>query len=230
MPYVVVNKSKNAKRRRKFFQRVALFLVIFLVLTVIILLNVYWKSTLPTLIDITQARISAQTLFVVNEAVSVVIANSDEFSSLLNIERDSDGNITLLSPNTLHVNNLARKTAILSQQKLDMLAKEQIEIPFGTISGIPLFSEMGPDIIITVTPIGAVNCTFTSNFESVGINQTLHRMYINVQCQIDLIIPQTHHTVNFDIPILVSESVIVGKVPTTYLQGGLLMGSYGNTV
>ena len=230
MSYIVVDNCKNVKRKREFFKRFALFLVVLIVLTIIVLLNVYWKSTLPTLIDITQARIGAQTLFVVNEAVSTVIEDYENFATLLNIERDNDGNIILLSSNTLQVNNIARRTAILSQQKLDMLAKEEIEIPFGTISGIPLFSEMGPDIIITVTPIGAVNCTFTSNFESVGINQTLHRMYINVQCQVDLIIPQTHHTVNFDIPILVCESVIVGKVPTTYLQGGLLMGGYGNGV
>ena len=229
MSYIVVNKNKVAKQKRKFLKRLVLVLVLAIILIIVILLNVYWKSTLPTLIAIAQTRINSQTMFVVNQAVSTVLADDVDCSNLMIIERDADGNIVLVTSNTLEVNRLARSTAMLSQQNLDLLAKEQIEIPFGTISGIPLFSEMGPDIIITVTPIGVVNCNFTSTFESVGINQTLHRMYVSVDCQVDLIIPQAHHTVNFDIPILISESIIVGKVPATYLQGGLLMGSYGNT-
>lgn len=230
MPYIVVTKGQKSKKRRRFFSGLTLFVLVIFVIVIAILLNVYWKSTLPTLIEIANARVSAQTLLVVNEAVSFAMSDEQDFSKLLTIERDSDGNVVLLSSNTIEVNKLARKTAILSQQKLDGLAKEQLEIPFGTISGVPLFSEMGPDVVITVTPVGAVNCTFASTFESVGINQTLHRMYVNVECQIDLIIPQSHHTVHLQIPILVCESVIVGKVPTTYLQGGLVMGSYGNVL
>lgn len=229
MSYVVVSKVQKRKKRRKFFRLVILLLLLTLTIVIAITLNVYWKSTLPTLIEIANARVSAQTLLVVNQAVSIAIADGQELHKLLSIERDVDGNVVLLSSNTPEVNKLARKTAILSQQKLDELAKEQLEIPFGTISGVPLFSEMGPDVIITVTPIGAVNCTLTSTFDSVGINQTLHRMYINVECQIDLIIPQSHHTIHSQIPILLCESVIVGKVPTTYLQGGLVMGTYGSS-
>lgn len=228
MSYVVVNKKQQKAKRRKFFRNFTLILLTLIVATVAITLNVYWKSTLPTLIEITQTRISAQTIYIVNQAVSTVIGDTHNFEKLLAIERDTDGNVVLLTSNTVQVNQLARKTAMLSQQKLEELAKEQIEIPFGTIPGIPLFSEMGPDVIITVTPIGAVNCTFTSTFESVGINQTLHRMYVNVQCKIDLIIPQTHHVTEHNVPILICESVIVGKVPSTYLQGGVVLGKYGD--
>lgn len=228
MPYVVVSKNQVVRKRRKFLRSIGLVLFLLFIAAIVLAINIYWRSTIPTLIEITQAKVSAQTVLVVNEAVSTAMVQCTDTSQLLSIERDADGNVVLLTSNTTEVNKLARYTAILSQQRLDQLAKEEIEIPFGTISGIPLFSEMGPDITITVTPIGAVNCTFTSTFESVGINQTLHRMYINVSCKIDLIIPTAHHTIYPNIPILVSESVIVGKVPTTYLQGGLLMGSYGN--
>ncbi|MBQ9125911.1 MAG: sporulation protein YunB [Clostridia bacterium] len=204
-------------------------LILLLILSILVVLNTYWKSTLPTLLDITQAKISAQTVLVINQAVTTSFQDTDVFGDLISIQRDNDGNIILLTANSLQANKLARQTAIVSQQRLDQLAKEQIEVPFGTISGIPLFSEMGPEITITVTPIGAVNCTFTSTFESVGINQTLHRMFIQVECKMDLIIPQMHHTMECVVPILVSESIIIGKVPQTYLNGGLVVGG-GNSV
>ena len=229
MPYIVVTKSQKVKKRKKVVKIASFVLILLLVLSILIVLNTYWKSTLPTLLDITQAKISAQTVLVINQAVTTSFQDTDVFADLISIQRDNDGNIILLTANSLQANKLARQTAIVSQQRLDQLAKEQIEVPFGTISGIPLFSEMGPEITITVTPIGAVNCTFTSTFESVGINQTLHRMFIQVECKMDLIIPQMHHTMECVVPILVSESIIIGKVPQTYLNGGLVVGG-GNSV
>ena len=229
MPYIVVTKSQKVKKRKKVVKIASFVLILLLILSILIVLNTYWKSTLPTLLDITQAKISAQTVLVINQAVTTSFQDTDVFGDLISIQRDNDGNIILLTANSLQANKLARQTAIVSQQRLDQLAKEQIEVPFGTISGIPLFSEMGPEITITVTPIGAVNCTFTSTFESVGINQTLHRMYIQVECKMDLIIPQMHHTMECVVPILVSESIIIGKVPQTYLNGGLVVGG-GNSV
>lgn len=229
MPYIVVTKSQKVKKRKKVVKIASFVLILLLILSILIVLNTYWKSTLPTLLDITQAKISAQTVLVINQAVTTSFQDTDVFGDLISIQRDNDGNIILLTANSLQANKLARQTAIVSQQSLDQLAKEQIEVPFGTISGIPLFSEMGPEITITVTPIGAVNCTFTSTFESVGINQTLHRMFIQVECKMDLIIPQMHHTMECVVPILVSESIIIGKVPQTYLNGGLVVGG-GNSV
>ncbi|MBQ2914555.1 MAG: sporulation protein YunB [Clostridia bacterium] len=229
MPYIVVTKSQKVKKRKKVVKIASFVLILLLILSILIVLNTYWKSTLPTLLDITQAKISAQTVLVINQAVTTSFQDTDVFGDLISIQRDNDGNIILLTANSLQANKLARQTAIVSQQRLDQLAKEQIEVPFGTISGIPLFSEMGPEITITVTPIGAVNCTFTSTFESVGINQTLHRMFIQVECKMDLIIPQMHHTMECVVPILVSESIIIGKVPQTYLNGGLVVGG-GNSV
>ena len=229
MPYIVVTKSQKVKKRKKVVKIASFVLILLLILSILVVLNTYWKSTLPTLLDITQAKISAQTVLVINQAVTTSFQDTDVFGDLISIQRDNDGNIILLTANSLQANKLARQTAIVSQQRLDQLAKEQIEVPFGTISGIPLFSEMGPEITITVTPIGAVNCTFTSTFESVGINQTLHRMFIQVECKMDLIIPQMHHTMECVVPILVSESIIIGKVPQTYLNGGLVVGG-GNSV
>ena len=212
MPYIVVTKSQKVKKRKKVVKIASFMLILLLILSILIILNTYWKSTLPTLLDITQAKISAQTVLVINQAVTTSFQDTDVFGDLISIQRDNDGNIILLTANSLQANKLARQTAIV-----------------GTISGIPLFSEMGPEITITVTPIGAVNCTFTSTFESVGINQTLHRMFIQVECKMDLIIPQMHHTMECVVPILVSESIIIGKVPQTYLNGGLVVGG-GNSV
>ena len=131
---------------------------------------------------------------------------------------------TPISANSAVVNTLAHTTAILSQKKINEIQSFDVNIPLGTLSGIPLLSEKGPTVNVVVSPIGNVSCNFTSMFESAGINQTLHRIYINVQSKVDLIMPTSHVEVETTTPILVCESLIIGKVPDTFLQGGLLLG------
>ena len=66
-----------------------------------------------------------------------------------------------------------------------------------------------------------MSCDFTSTFESVGINQTKHSIYLNVIADISIVMPS--RTENFAVPteILVGESVIVGQVPDAYLQSDI---------
>ncbi|MBQ2894422.1 MAG: hypothetical protein IJE92_02780, partial [Clostridia bacterium] len=126
MPYIVVTKSQKVKKCKKVVKIASFVLILLLILSILIVLNTYWKSTLPTLLDITQAKISAQTVLVINQAVTTSFQDTDVFGDLITIQRDNDGNIILLTANSLQANKLARQTAIVSQQSLDQLAKEQI--------------------------------------------------------------------------------------------------------
>ncbi len=225
MGYQVVTKNHKAKIKRRNAKRLVMFVFLIIILAVCLVLYLYWHSMIPIIIDIAQTKVSSQTMFVVNNAVSQVLKENASYSSLVDIQRDSNNNVVLISANTLLVNNLARQLAIFSQSQLESLAKSVIEVPFGTISGLPLLAEKGPEIEITVNPIGNVTCEFTSTFQSVGINQTLHRIYINVNSKVDLIIPTAHSVVESTVPVLICESVIVGAVPDTYLQGGWTMNS-----
>ena len=55
-----------------------------------------------------------------------------------------------------------------------------------------------------------------------GINQTLHRIFLNIDAQLSVVIPGVDVTVNTETEVLLAESVIVGKVPDTYLQSDKL--------
>ena len=61
-------------------------------------------------------------------------------------------------------------------------------------------------------------CDFTSTFDSVGINQTKHSIYLNVIADISIVTPARTENFAVTTEILVGESVLVGKIPDTYLQ------------
>ena len=225
MRYTVVSTSAKQNKRRKFVAKFVAALIVIVVLTILLAVWIYWRSMTPTILDIAQTRLISETTIAVNDAVCVALADTGDFKDFVTITRNDNNDITMISANSALVNLLARNTAIMSQSKINAIKNFDVNIPLGTLSGIPLLSEKGPTVTVTVSPIGTVNCTFTSTFETAGINQTLHRIYIHVESRVDLIMPTSHLEVETSTPVLICESVIIGTVPDVFLQGGLLLGA-----
>ena len=225
MRYTVVSTSAKQNKRRKFVAKLTTAIVLLVVLAIALALWIYWRSMTPTILDIAQTRLISETTMAVNDAVCVALADTGSFKDFVTVTRNDNNDIVMISANSALVNMLARNTAIMSQSKINAIKSFEVGIPLGTLSGIPLLSEKGPKVNITVSPIGAVNCTFTSTFETAGINQTLHRIYIYVDSKVDLIMPTSHLEVDTSTPVLISESIIIGTVPDVFLQGGLLLGA-----
>lgn len=223
MRYIVVDKAAKLKRRRKIVQKIVAIFTAMVIVALAIALWVYWKSMTPTILDIAQVQVKAQTTQAVNEAVLSVLQGVD-YADFVTVEKNSQNEVVLITANSNSVNQLARTASIVTQGKINTLFQQAISIPLGTLSGIPLLSQLGPDVNIVIDPVGTVQCSFVSHFETAGINQTLHRIYLNVSSTMDVIIPSSHQVVQIETPILVCETVIVGKVPDTFLQGGLLLG------
>lgn len=223
MRYIVVDKAAKLKRRRKIVQKIIAIFTAMVIVALAIALWVYWKSMTPTILDIAQVQVKAQTTQAVNEAVLSVLQGVD-YADFVTVEKNSQNEVVLITANSNSVNQLARNASIVTQGKINTLFQQAISIPLGTLSGIPLLSQLGPDVNIVIDPVGTVQCSFVSHFETAGINQTLHRIYLNVSSTVDVIIPSSHQVVQIETPILVCETVIVGKVPDTFLQGGLLLG------
>lgn len=223
MRYIVVDKAAKLKRRRKILQKIIAIFTAIVIVALAIALWVYWKSMTPTILDIAQVQVKAQTTQAVNEAVLSVLQGVD-YADFVTVEKNSQNEVVLITANSNSVNQLARNASIVTQGKINTLFQQAISIPLGTLSGIPLLSQLGPDVNIVIDPVGTVQCSFVSHFETAGINQTLHRIYLNVSSTVDVIIPSSHQVVQIETPILVCETVIVGKVPDTFLQGSLLLG------
>ena len=80
----------------------------------------------------------------------------------------------------------------------------KISIPLGTLSGITMFVGTGPDVNIEILPIAATNCDFYSEFQSAGINQTIHKIYVIVLLSVTVALPASEISVETQSEILVS--------------------------
>lgn len=77
-------------------------------------------------------------------------------------------------------------------------------------------SGRGPDIPIKMSTIGNVETELISQFSHAGINQTLHRIYLNVKCKVTILTPFNTIEESIANQVLISEAVIVGEVPSNY--------------
>ena len=160
----------------------------------------------------------ASTTVAVNDAVYYTLQDGLRYEDLVSVERDESGAITAVSANALKINKIARDTASISQSNLKNLSLNGIPIPLGALTGIEALAGLGPPIQFRIIPVSSVACDFTSTFESVGINQTKHSVYLNVIADISIVMPSRTENFAVTTEILVGESVLVGKVPDTYLQ------------
>lgn len=87
---------------------------------------------------------------------------------------------------------------------------------FGSFTGFKLLSGKGPGIPIRISSIGNVETDLRSEFTAQGINQTLHRVYLQVECEISILTPFENITEKITNQVLIAENVIVGKIPSTY--------------
>ena len=87
---------------------------------------------------------------------------------------------------------------------------------YGSFTGIHLLSGRGPGVKIRISSIGNVETDLRSEFISQGINQTLHRVYLQVKCEVNILTPFQNINREITNQVLLAENVIVGKIPSTY--------------
>lgn len=157
----------------------------------------------------------------VNKAILYSLSPSTNYENFIEIEKNNSGEITLIKANTYNVNLVSRKLVDATQNFLSTSLEKGIGVPLLVFSGIAVISGYGPEIILNVASVASVECEFVSEFNSAGINQTLHSIYIIIKSKVNLEIPLKKYKIENQSKVLVSEAVIVGKVPDAYLNGKL---------
>lgn len=205
--------------------RIAVALTLFV--AAFIFCTVYFRNNIvPTVMGSAIAEVRAMCTNSVNLAVTAVVGGGLEYDDLFSVVKNEDGDIEMVQANSPEINMIAREIANLAQANLDELGLKEISIPIGTFTGLALLMGLGPDVTISVMPIGSALCDFVSYFTSAGINQTLHKIYIDVHATINIVTPIDEPTITVKAEVLVAENLIVGNVPQFYFGGTVQNGGF----
>ncbi|MCL2698417.1 MAG: sporulation protein YunB [Oscillospiraceae bacterium] len=156
---------------------------------------------------------------IINDVVlQELSSNAYNYDNIVNLSFDEGGELWSITSDMNTINRLKSRSALLINEAVGGLEKMNIGISLGTISGVGFLYGRGPVLPVRVLPKSYANTTLISEFTSAGINQTLHRIIMEVEVEVAIIIPGFNQTMTVQTNYIVAETVIVGEVPNMYVQ------------
>ncbi len=154
----------------------------------------------------------------VNDSVNSVIGSGVYgFDYFVKLEKDADGNVSAITSDMAHIN-------ALSSDILNCVIKStdngviSVGIPLGNLTGINLLLNKGPDVNVQIIMLTSSRVDFRNEIVSCGINQAKYQLVLEVTIDIDILVPWGTESAKTVTEVIVADTVIVGKVPDTYLN------------
>ncbi|MBQ8845274.1 MAG: sporulation protein YunB [Clostridia bacterium] len=211
----VTRKNKKKKIRAKVCFVSFIIFVITIILYICFIVN-------PMIIRLNKSVIMSKSTHAISEAVySIMEEQNILYDDLVKTTYGQDGQINLISVDGLKANKLARLLSSRAQSSLEIIGNKGIQVSLGMFTGLAFLYNVGPKVTLKLTPIGIVTTDMYSEFTSIGINQTSHKVYITIEASLEVILPFSTRTIDSTTNVLLTESVIVGKVPNVYLDSGV---------
>lgn len=209
--------ASNIRKSRRGFARTLGIKLIALAMIVLGLLFLVDLSFRPMVESINAYECHELVAKIINDAVLAEIEREGaQYSTLVNLTANADGEIVSVESNVLNINRLKTEVAERVEREIERISAVNIEIPIGTLMGIQFLHGKGFNVGMTVSPTGYATTSIISEFTEAGINQTLHRIIIEINADVDALIPGFSTRVPVSTTIIAAETVIVGRVPEAY--------------
>jgi len=165
------------------------------------------------------ARMQASDMitYAINDTVLKMMSQGGyNFDDFVVFEKDTDGKITAFSTNTTLINSLSSELIknVIEDASSGAL---NVKIPLGNLIGTNLSQGKGPQIPLDIIMLSSSHADYINDFASSGINQTQHKISLNVSVDVIIIVPWTKIETTVTTEVLLVETVIVGQVPQTYI-------------
>ena len=170
--------------------------------------------------DMALSSVSDVLLYAVNDAVGRCMDlgeySYDEFVSL---EQDDTGAVTALTTNMVEVNALSSeilKEVVTATERGAM----DIHLPLGSLLGSTFLMGKGPAVTVRIVPLTSSHVEIRNELTSAGINQTRHRILLEVDVDVTVLLPWSTADTRVSCQVLIAETVVVGSVPQSYFHYG----------
>ena len=205
--------------RRKFnLLLIRLLLLAFIILVTLALLR---SRVYPVLRSLAETQVKNTASDLINDAIAEQIATGNiQYDRIVYFEKDLNGRITALKTNIGEINRL--KTDVLNIINDEILSTDEssLGVALGSLFLPEFLSGKGPKLPVRILVIRNSEADFYSDFSEAGINQTLHKLNMEVFLDVTVLVLGTTTEFTISSHMVVAETVIVGDVPETYLKTG----------
>ena len=200
---------------RTYVGLILFILMLFSVLT----LMIAEKRLGPVLRTWAETRAMSLATRAINVAVEEMMAVNLSQAAMAELIRDGEGRLQAIQYDMGEVNRVSSQATHKILQTLTNMGQEVFPIPAGQLIGLDFLASWGPGIPVRMIPIGGLTTTPVASFESAGINQTWHRVLLDVQVVMRIAVPLVAEEILVSTQVPILEEVFIGSVPTWYFAG-----------
>lgn len=204
--YIFNKRTNNDKKIRKI--TIILIIIIFIAVLVI-------KAITPVFNQLCVDKAKSVATIICNRETTKSIEGYS-YSDFIIIHKDNEENIIMLESNIININLVISDIAEKIQLEINKIEREDITISLGSFTGVNLLSGRGPQIPIRISTIGNVATNVKSEFIEKGINQTLHRLYLEIECEISVLTPFNTVTEKINNQFIIGENLLMGSIPNSF--------------
>ena len=229
---------KYHKKRKLSNYLVFILIIIILSLVSAYYITKYFSSTVKdNALVYGEAEVRKFITLIINSAVSEEDKKKINISDLMNIEKNGNDEIQLITYNSNNVltilnnitNNIQEKILLVEEGRLDSMDlpvyynKDKLkkgivyEIPVGLITNNIFLSNLGAKIPVRYKMIGDVVSNISTTVSSYGINNALIEVDVYVEVSMIVNLPFITNRITISNKIPLSIKIIQGVVPNYYL-------------
>ncbi len=201
--------SNNGRNNRKILKIMVILLIAFM-------FAYYSLKAIEPIMEKQCKNVAKSIATKISNDEATKIMKNYEYNDFINVTKDEQENIKMVETNIITINEIISDVPLRIQEEIEKTENSNFSIPLGSFLGSKLFFGIGPKVNITMKLTGNLDTDLKSEFIHAGINQTLHKIYLEIRCNIIILTP--FETIEDQIvnQVLLAEGVIVGEVPSSY--------------
>lgn len=141
-----------------------------------------------------------------------------KYDDLICFDRDKNGNVVSATTDAYALNKIGNNIGIEIDREINRMRSYVMKIPIGVLFNEQLINGRGPQIPLIFVMTGITTTNFTNEFDAAGVNQTHHRIMLNIIVNTYVIHSGNVHTVSYETNVCVAESIVVGITPQSFAE------------
>ena len=142
--------------------------------------------------------------------------STGEFDSLSSLVRSDSGRISAVESDSAAINRLKSRISMQLRERLNSAEPQTVSVPLFSASGLYILNGLSPCIEFRIKPMGLVSMSMDESFSAAGINQTEHRIAVDVSVRVLYRGFLLDHSEVVACHVPLSNTLINGDVPQYY--------------
>lgn len=140
------------------------------------------------------------------------------YADLVKFRRDRNGNIVSVSTDAYYLNKIGNNIGDEVDKQINEMKSYVLKIPVSVLFSEQFINGRGPKMPVIFVMTGITTTDFENEFTAAGVNQTHHRIMLNIKINTYVFHSGNVIVVPYETNVCIAESIVVGITPQTFAE------------